>query len=357
MKLPKLSKKSLLIVLTAMVLVVAWRQVARNEVNDELILRMQSNIAYAIKSAESRNAKQDTVTFLALGDVAKCRPESLYAYLRIGLHYLARGHVASYGDAEGAAQTSELVARYPHAEILGLGDLVYPHGSLFSYRHCFAKYFGAAYERIHPVPGNHDYKKSDAAGYFDYWGAKAGTRGKGYYSIDRGHWHVVALNSEITGKPLREQMEWLEADLSKTTAPCILAFLHRPPFSARDRGTNWPSLKLFRILYEHGVTLLLAGHNHFYERTAPLNGTGDIRDGRGIRTFVVGTGGADMPYGGRHRNFTESLVTRTWGVLKLDLSEKAYVWNFISAPNGDVKDSGTGECVNRKSIRRMVDRG
>lgn len=351
-----------MLVLITTLFVLATRHTARNGIDGAVKLRIEPTIEdtphkadLPREGADLPREGTDAVTILTLGDVARCKPENLYGYLRIGLHYLRHSHIASYGKAKGAAQTAKLVAQFPNAEILGLGDLVYPHGSLFSYKYCFAKYFGAAFDRIHPVPGNHDYKRSAAIGYFDYWGKRAGPRDKGYYSIDRGEWHIIALNSELITDAFRAQMEWLKDDLLKTSKPCILAFFHRPPFSTRERSGDWIARKLFELLHAHGTTIVLTGHNHFYERTAPLDPTGAIQKDRGVRVFVVGTGGGKMHnYAGTPAPFTEALVTGVWGALKLDLSENGYRWTFMTAPAGEVRDRGTGACVDRDLLTPVV---
>ena len=70
--------------------------------------------------------------------------------------------------------------------------------------------------------GDHEYSSGAAAGYFDYFGSAVGRAGKGWYSYDRGTWHVVVLNSncEFVGGcgPGSEQYQWLQQDLQDTPA-------------------------------------------------------------------------------------------------------------------------------------------
>jgi len=266
-----------------------------------------------IKLSEGIQSLTGTISILAFGDVAECKPVDWLGYMKHYLNYLFQSDMFFYGVAEGALETYKLAAKFPDADILTLGDLAYPTGSLLSYKHCFEKYFGTMLDRFYPVPGNHDYKKTQAEGYFEYWGKRAGARGKGYYSMDRGAWKIVALNSEIDAGLRSEQEKWLNSILSKTSKRCILAYYHRPVFTSRNRGGNRTPHDLFRILYDHGVSLVLNGHNHFYERTSALDPYGSKAPGRGIRTFVVGTGGRDMSYASSPASFTEALITKNWG--------------------------------------------
>ena len=336
----------ILIFVPGLVALAAWKT-AQFGTTADAGLEPVSTISPDIQRPAPDQAARESTTILAFADIAKCKPNSMSDYVKYGLNFVSEEGVIFDGVAEGASQTSRLAAQFPDADILAPGDLAYPYGSYLSYKYCFEKYFGTALDRFYPVPGNHDYKKSPAKGYFDYWGKRAGPRGKGYYSMDRGAWHIVALNSELEAEANSAQAEWLKADLSKTSAQCILAFYHRPTFTSRERGSGSVPQLLFRILYDYGATLILNGHNHFYERTAALSPDASRSPGRGIRTFVVGMGGANMPYGGQPAPFTDALITKTWGVLKLDLKPNAYSWEFISAPRGAVKDSGDGSCVIR----------
>ncbi len=350
MRLPKRPEQWIMLMVVGALLIFVSRHTARNGIGDTIEVDTNLHAVPELPFPASVTPVSENTSFIALGDVARCRPKNLVGYVKLGLNYVSNDHIASYGVSEGAEKTSRLAAKFADAEILGLGDLVYPHGSLFSYKNCFDKYFGSMRKRFHPVPGNHDYKRSRAAGYFAYWGERAGPRGKGYYSFDRGNWHIIALNSELYEADFTEQVKWLQSDLSRTSARCILAFFHRPAFSARDPSGDWGSRKLFSILYNYGASLILSGHNHFYERTAPVDPRGNIAPGRGIRTFVVGTGGTKMVYGAQAASFTEALISKAWGILKLDLGPNGYGWQFLSAPGGEAKDSGTDDCVKRNLL-------
>ena len=93
------------------------------------------------------------------------------------------------------------------------------------------------------------------------------------------------------------QPEWLRSDLQRHESFCTLAMWHRPRSSsgrygdAEDTGRVRP---LWQILNEEGADVLLTGHEHSYERFAPMDADGERDDARGVRLFVVGTGGGNL---------------------------------------------------------------
>ena len=154
---------------------------------------------------------------------------------------------------------------------------------------------GTVKDRTYPVPGNHEYKTKNAVPYFAYRGRQAGEPGKGYYSFDLGGWHIIALNSKLEKKRHRDaysaQHTWLQQDLAATNARCILAYWHHPVFSSGQHGGSHRMKNILQTLYARGVSVVLKGHDHDYERFALQNPEGDLDPAHGFRAFVVGTGG------------------------------------------------------------------
>src|SRR2546423_662027 len=150
--------------------------------------------------------------------------------------------IAAEGDISEAeidhqAATAALVADGGYDAVLLLGDDQYPAGGIEDYRKYFDPTWGRFIDRIHPTPGNHEYPTPNADGYFTYFGARAGERGKGWYSFDLGAWHLIALNSSDGCKTLScsassDQYKWLEADLATHRNRCTLAYWHHPRFSS-----------------------------------------------------------------------------------------------------------------------------
>jgi hypothetical protein len=208
--------------------------------------------------------------------------------------------------------------------------------------------------------GNHEYVTPGASGYFDYYGAAAGERGKGYYSYDVGEWHLIVLNTnavpdEYTSLPIgtdcyfvscaagSAQERWLRADLAANSKKCTLAYWHHPRFSSGLHG-NTPGVKpLWDALYEAGADVVLSAHDHSYERFAPQKPDGTADPERGIRQFIVGTGGSRL-YGFKDvKPNSEVRYNSTPGVIKLTLGSGSYTWEFIPT-EGTFSDKGTGTC-------------
>jgi acid phosphatase type 7 len=227
--------------------------------------------------------------------------------------------------------------------VLALGDIGYPHGSLGNITDCYHPAWGRHLDRTRPVPGNHDYETAGAEGYFSYFAGNAGPPGLGYYTFALGPWDLIALNSEIDVSAGSAQLTWLRSHLAVARARCTLAYFHRPLFSSGPNGDNTDLRELWRILYEFDVDVVLSAHEHMYERFRPQNPSGAHEPVRGIRQFVVGTGGATLSRPVRRHDNSE--ITGTdWGVLKMTLRSDDYGWEFVPVPGAGFRDIGTGQC-------------
>lgn len=256
---------------------------------------------------------------------------------------LAAGDIAQCSQP-GAAQTAALIEKIP-GTVLAVGDLAYPKGTHADFARCYAPAWGRFKSRTLPVPGNHEYQTPNAAGYFDYFGKRAGEPGKGYYSVDQGGWHIVALNSNIAAGANSEQVKWLRDDLAANRHRCILAFWHHPRFTSGYHGNDAGTAVLWDTLYEAGASVVIAGHDHDYERFAPMNGKGQRDDQRGIRSFVAGTGGAKLYDFNLRTEVSEAWNASSWGVLKLELHADGYDWEFMPVAGGTFHDAGSAKCV------------
>ncbi len=259
---------------------------------------------------------------------------------------LAAGDVSSCWTT-GDTETAGLIDTIPGTVAL-LGDGVYPTGSWLSFQDCYEPTWGRHKARTRPVAGNHEYKEPDAAGYYDYFGAAAGDRDKGYYSYDLGAWHVVVLNSNcefvacVAGSP---QEQWLRADLASNPRLCTLAMWHHPLFTSGLNHKPTPeTLPLFQALYDFGVEAVLGGHNHQYERFAPQDPAGMLDVTSGIRQFVAGMGGSNHYAFTRVAANSEIRNNDTFGVLKLTLRPARYDWEFVPVPGKTFTDIGSTAC-------------
>jgi len=226
------------------------------------------------------------------------------------------------------------------------GDNAYPDRSAEEFSDCYDPAWGRHKERTRPSPGNHDYRTPGAAGYFAYFGDKAGEPGKGYYSYDLGSWHIVVLNSNIDMQVGSLQERWLRADLARHPKRCLLAYWHHPLFSSRRRGKRGVK-PLWQALYEAKAEIILTGHEHLYERFGPQTPDGVADPEGGIRSFIVGTGGAGPDYFRTTAPNSEFRYNRAYGVLRLVLNEEGYQWEFIATfflGRMRVIDSGSGSC-------------
>ncbi|MGH7289068.1 MAG: metallophosphoesterase family protein [Myxococcota bacterium] len=264
-----------------------------------------------------------------------------------GLTVLAAGDIASC-NSTGDEATAALLDEH-FGDVITLGDNAYPDGTAAQFQNCYGPSWGRHKERTHPATGNHEYHTTGAAGHFGYFGAAAGDPSEGWYSYDLGAWHVVVLNSNCSriGGCTRSSPQglWLEADLAANPRDCTLAAWHHPRFSSgASHGSSTTTRDLYDILHSHRADLILAGHDHNYERFAPQDAFG-IADPAGPTQFVVGSGGASLrPMGGIEPNSLTS-AGNVYGVLKLTLHETSYDWEFLPAAGFSYTDGGSASCV------------
>jgi Calcineurin-like phosphoesterase len=286
-------------------------------------------------------------TLLALG----CAPERPPQPPPSGEVIVAAGDIADCGS-EGDEATARLVEGIDGGTVLALGDLAYPDGTAEEFKECYKPTWGQFKERTKPTPGNHDYETEGASAYFDYFGAAAGDPSEGYYSYDLNSWHIVSLNSncgegEVRCGPGSAQRQWLEEDLAANSdeGQCTLAYMHHPRFSSGEEHGSTPKLEpLWEALYEAGADVVLSGHEHNYERFAPQDPNGKADPQRGIREFVVGTGGkSHYPIVDPIAN-SEVHNDETYGVLKLTLRPRSYEWQFVPVEGETFSDSGSARC-------------
>jgi hypothetical protein len=219
------------------------------------------------------------------------------------------------------------------------GDNAYPAGTAEQFADCYDPSWGRHLSRTRPSPGNHDYGTADAAGYFAYFTSRAGPADRGYYAYNRGSWRIYSLNSELI---TAEQIAWLKADLAAKPSRCSLAYWHRPRFSSGKHGNYGPARAFWWPLYNAGVELVINGHDHDYERFAPQRPNG-TRYWKGVREFVVGTGGTDLRAFATVRPNSVVRQASAHGVLELRLKDGEYVWRFVSV-DGTFTDTGTARC-------------
>ncbi|MCA9676535.1 MAG: metallophosphoesterase [Kofleriaceae bacterium] len=252
------------------------------------------------------------------------------------------------GSGPGAEITAALIRGIP-GTVFTLGDNAYSSGTAAEFMTRFDPTWGTFKDRIlFPTAGNHDYVTADASAYFAYFGAAAGDPTKGYYSADLGAWHVVVLNSNCSevggcnaGSP---QEQWLRADLAAHPNVCTVAMWHHPLWNIGQHGDAGQMYPMMQALYAGGVDVVLAGHDHDYQRWTPMTPDGVPDPIRGVREFVVGTGGVGFYDFARSDPHVEVQDNQTYGVLELTLRATDYDWQFVPEPGATFTDSGTGTC-------------
>ncbi len=261
--------------------------------------------------------------------------------------FVGAGDIADCGRTSDDA-TANLLDNIP-GTVFTIGDNANPSGSTADYAQCWGPTWGRHQSRVHPTPGDNDYEASStAAPYFANFGAAAGAAPGGYYSYDLGAWHIIHLNSncsKIGGcRASSPQGRWLQADLAANQRACILAIHHEPLFSSK--GGDSDMRDFWTPLYAAGADVVLSGHRHNSERFAPQTPTGVADPVRGIRQFVVGTGGSSLS------KFSSTVAANsqvrndsTHGVIRFVLHPTSYEWRFVPIAGQSFTDSGSASCV------------
>lgn len=293
-------------------------------------------VASQVQQTPSGRATGTDRAIAAAGDIA-CDPNSPFF----------NGGQGTATDCRMQA-TAKLLMKEKLAAVLPLGDLQYEVGSAIAFQKSYAPTWGQLKAISRPVVGNHEYNTPGAAAYYRYFGAAAGDPQRGYYSYNIGQWHLIALNSncsEVGGCGDRSpQMQWLKADLAAHPKQCTLAYWHHPRFSSGHHGNHSSTQAFWQTLYQAGADVILTGHDHHYERFAPQTPQGQLDQQRGIRQFVVGTGGKNHYELNETQANSQVRNADTYGVLKLTLHPTSYDWRFIPEPGGSFTDSGHSSC-------------
>jgi acid phosphatase type 7 len=284
---------------------------------------------------------------------------------------VAAGDIACGANSTSAAckelATSNLIGPLNPAAVLILGDNQYENGELQYFNgsssycgttRCYGPTWGRYKSITRPSVGNHDYLTAGANGYFSYFGAAAGDPAKGYYSYNVGTWHMIAINSncsKITAGTAgcgvgSSQYEWLRNDLATNSNACTLAYWHHPFLTSGSRAAEGNQMKpIFSLLYSYGADVVLTGHEHNYERFAPMRldaNNNPVSDPTyGIREFVVGTGGRNFtPLSSPRISGSEAGNATSFGILAMTLKPNGYDFKFLPAAGYTYTDIGSAVC-------------
>ncbi|HEX5707412.1 MAG TPA: metallophosphoesterase [Pyrinomonadaceae bacterium] len=168
-------------------------------------------------------------------------------------------------------------AAFPYEFVLMLGDNMYGGEKAEDFKEKFENVYKPLLDakvKFYASLGNHDESNQRFYELFNM-------NGEEYYRFEKGGISFYALNSNYMDK---RQLKWLEETLAKDTSKWKIAFFHHPPYSSGGKHGSSTSLRKIvePVFLKYGVDVVLAGHEHFYERIKPQ---------KGIYYFISGAGG------------------------------------------------------------------
>jgi hypothetical protein len=354
--------------------------------------------AFRGDTARSYVGASDSPVLAAVGDIACQPPPKVEKETKTAVC----GGPALGGPRAQAATANQIEDEHPNLVAL-LGDEQYQGGRYQDFMGSFDKTYGAFKFLQRPAPGNHEFYPGDGEsgdngiGYFDYYNGiqlnpdgsqktktlpvttggggtftqpvprpygQAGQVGRDWYSYNLRDWHLISLNAECldpadkcaTGENwLQAETQWLKRDLAHDTSPCTVAYWHQPAFSAVDKvvaGDGAATKAWWQLLRQNGADIVLNGHDHVYARYAPMDPNGKVDVKKGIREFIVGTGGESLDTLAKtaSSNHIRASTDKYYGTLTLRLNAHSYDWDFKSAlaatgaPAPTYTDTGSGQC-------------
>jgi 3',5'-cyclic AMP phosphodiesterase CpdA len=185
-------------------------------------------------------------------------------------------HFAVIGDSgtgerneyEVARQMVEFRAKFPYAMVLMMGDNLYGGESPQDFKAKFEEPYKdllADGVKFYASLGNHDDPKQRFYKPFNM-------NGQRYYTFKANdRVRFFALDSNYMDP---EQLAWLAKELKGSDSPWKICFFHHPLYSSGKQHGSDVDLRRFLepLFLEYGVKVVLAGHEHFYERIKPQKG-------------------------------------------------------------------------------------
>lgn len=258
--------------------------------------------------------------------------------------------VAAGGDgASGetaSTNVSNLINTLQPNLFLYLGD-VYEKGSVSEFYNWYgtsATNFGRLRAITNPTVGNHEYEKGAAPGYFDYW-----NNVPNYYSYNAGGWHFISLNSNssvVATSATSAQYAWLQQDLAANSQVCTIVYYHHPLYNVGPEGPAASMTDMWKLMAQYGVSIVVNGHDHDYQRWVPLDGNGNPSS-TGITEFVAGAAGHGVQTivnSDARVAYSNSTNPGGFGVLLLKLNSSGASFQYVNT-SGSVLDSGVIPCA------------
>lgn len=289
------------------------------------------------KSTDSPDASEPTVEraeIVTVGDIA-CDPTSPVF------------DEPQYCRHEEVAKLTKRLVNQGADWFIPLGDIQYESGTLEAFNTVYDRWFGQLRSITAPVAGNHEWYTDGAAGYFSYFGTRAGTAEQPWRSFSPVNgWRIYLLDSNCENVggcgPDSPQGRWMTSELSRSDEQCSIAAWHHPLHTSGgyngDQATIDRAKPLWELADAGGVDVVLNGHDHIYERFAPIDD---------MTQFTVGTGGKEFYDIGTKADRSRFSVDDRVGALRLTLaSDGTYDYAFIDASNDKVVDAGSQTCMN-----------
>ncbi|MDP9443260.1 MAG: metallophosphoesterase [Actinomycetota bacterium] len=239
--------------------------------------------------------------------------------------------------------TASLAQSYTPDVVVGLGDLQYESGALSDFEASYDLSWGALKSVTKPVPGNHEYRTADAAGYYAYFDDQSPGH-PGYYAFNVANWRIYALNSNCAKVNCERQVRWLNRNMTANPRRCSAIMSHHPRFSSGgEHGSSTVVKPFWRIAVKHRADIALGGHDHDYERFRKMDAAGEPSPS-GMVSFVSGAGGKSLYEFGTPLPGSLARDNHAPGVLALVLGKRRYSFEYRTI-DGQLVDSGIRRCV------------
>ncbi len=257
--------------------------------------------------------------------------------------------VAAGDGASGevnSTNVSNLIGSLNPNLFLYLGD-VYEKGSISEFWNWYGTAgtnFGAFNPITDPTIGNHEYTAGAAPGYFDYW-----NNIPNYYSYNANGWHFISLNSNATNIGVDHtsgQYQWLAQDLAANAQACTIVYYHHPLYNIGPEGPTTAMSDIWALMAQNGVTMVINGHDHDYQRWVPLDGNGQPSP-TGMTEFVAGGAGHGLQTilnTDSRVAYSNDINPNAFGALKLALNSSGVSFNYVNYA-GAILDSGVIPCL------------
>jgi len=276
------------------------------------------------------------------------------------------------------AGTSDRVIALDPDVVAPLGDIQYEHATAaeFVAPGTYNETWGRFKSITRPAVGNHEYEgdpqRDSADGYYGYFGTAVGRPTQGYYAYDIGDWRAIALNTgaldytigglgsslpddchPVSCNATSAQVTWLRNELASLPPDkCVVAYWHHPRYDSLATFRYDELAPIYDALYDGGAELALVGHDHSYERFAPMRADGTVDQSFGVSQFLVGIGGKDRRFADPTTASTGSEFREPngpvslYGVLELELESDGYEARLVGEDD-TIRDEDSGSCHGR----------